>query len=302
MADHTQRLLRSLLPLVMLIGAALACGPRPQEPDSQQSVRQVFETITAEANMPPQPTTVGADEVPATDTPPAPTTAPTATPPDSRSANGETRPIARCQQSITIDADSSEWDFSAGGVWDIAENVFGAGNWNGAGDASGKALLCWTDSSLYIAVNVTDDVHVQTQTGQTAWQGDEVELFFDANLRADFYEDTVDSDDSQLGLSPGDFDELPPAAVRYAPSFLDNINVELAASRPVETGGNYFLEVAIPWSILSVNPQPDTNYGLCLTVSDNDQEGEAVQDSMVSDCEDLFYRDPTTWETVRLMP
>ncbi|MCC6904255.1 MAG: hypothetical protein IT326_00330, partial [Anaerolineae bacterium] len=109
-------------------------------------------------------------------------------------------------------------------------------------------------------------------------------------------------DDVQIGLSPGDFAGLPPSAVRFHPALDESLALMLMAQRPLATGGSYALEAEIPWSILLGSaPQLETNYGLCLSVSDNDQPGEASQDSLVSHCTGLRVVDPTTWLTVRFL-
>jgi hypothetical protein len=78
--------------------------------------------------------------------------------------------------------------------------------------------------------------------------------------------------------------------------------VQVAARQPLEAGGGYQLEAAIPWAVLGISPEGEAAYGLCVALSDDDHVGEAQQDSMVSHCPELQIADPTTWASARLMP
>jgi hypothetical protein len=279
--------------------AALACGPRSQPADTRATVEAVFATVSAEALYSPVPS----DTPTLTEPPPSATASLTPTPPEERTGNGPNLSIARCTHAVSVNGDLGEWA-GQDGVTPISLNTvtFGADEWLGADDLSGQARLCWTDSNLYLAVEVVDDVHVQNQRGATSWQGDEVELVVDADLRGDYYDEVWNDDDYQLGLSPGDFGDLGPAAVQYHPSVNEDVGVQVAARQPLEAGGGYRLEAAIPWAVLGISPKGEAVYGLCVALSDNDHVGEAQQDSMVSHCPELQIADPTTWASARLLP
>jgi hypothetical protein len=296
----TQTIRAALVAAAALTLAALACGPRGSQPaDTRATVEAVYATVSAEALYSPVPS----DTPTATEPPPSATPSLTPTPPEERSGNGPNPSIARCTSAVGVDGDLGEWDEQVGvTTLALSANTFGADEWLGADDLSGQAHLCWTDANLYLAVEVEDDVHVQDQRGAASWQGDEVELVVDADLRGDYYDEVWNDDDTQLGLSPGDFGDLSPAAVEYHPSVQEDVGVQVAARQPLEAGGGYRLEAAIPWAVLGISPKEDTAYGLCVALSDDDHVGEAQQDSMVSHCPELAIADPTTWATVRLMP
>jgi hypothetical protein len=290
----------------MLALAALACNANAQQPDTQATVAAIYLTITAQAEAAGIPTVTPGGTVPAESepsvTPPAATETPTLTPtpPAERSGNGATLAFSRCSAGVVIDGDGSEWAGLSGvSAFALDTNTYGAANWSGVADASAQARACWAASTLYVLVDVTDDAHVQTQQGATAWRGDEVELVFDSDLRGDFYAESWNSDDTQLGLSPGDFGALPPSAVRYHPSVEGLSSIQVAAR---QAGSGYVLEAAIPWAVLGAAPVGSVRYGLCLALSDNDQPGQASQDSMVSHCTRLRVSDPTTWVTVEMAP
>jgi hypothetical protein len=348
------RSIRWLPPLTLLALAALACNAAGFEgPDAEATNAAVYATITAQAATAGIPQTASGERVTATPPPantPAtgtPTVSPTA--PAERTGNGPRLAFPPCGAALTVDGDLADWLSGEGAVFSLDAVTYGATAWSGAddlsgqaqacwtGDAlylfvevtdnahvqtqtggtqwqgdevelvfdadlSGQARACWTGDALYLFVEVTDNAHVQTQTGGTQWQGDEVELVFDADLAGDFYEEEWDADDTQLGLSPGDFADLPPTAVVYRPAYRAAPEVEVAARQPLAIGGNYTLEARIPWTVFGVQPEGGDLYGFCLALSDNDQPGEASQDSMASHCPGLVVSRPVTWTTLELTP
>lgn len=293
---------RAALLGVALAAAALACNAAGAQPSgSQETVVAVYGTITAHAvtagaeNGAPVPT----DE-PATTELPEIEVEPTAssTPPNSRPNNGELVQIGRCEGSITVDANPADWSGAA--RLQLTAATYGRDQWSGTEDLSGDARLCWTDGALYMYIDVTDNAHVQTEYGPTVWKGDEVELVFDGNLRNDFFDRGWSDDDRQMGLSPGNFDDVAAYTTLYRPSIREITEIDLAAE-PSGGAGGYRFEASVPWSVLGVTPQADERYGFCLALSDNDQSNRANQDTMVSHCPRLLTSDPTTWATIELV-
>jgi hypothetical protein len=298
-----------ILPVLVLALASLACGNVPERPDSQATVQAFYATITAQAaSGSPFPTRdvtqapVGPTDAPATNRPTL-TPSITPTPPDARTGLGEFSTIRRCPTDIDIQIDGSanEWDQINAAEILLDEASFGEDEWLGDADLSGRAHVCWTETGLFMLIRVTDDVLVQNEVGLTSWRGDEIEFFFDGDLRGDYYDDSYNGDDAQLGLSPGNFDAIAPNAVMYRPDQekLDADRLLLAARREVGSGANYVLEAAIPWSLLRTVPQANTNYGMCIALNDNDHVGTSQQDTMVGNCSELETPDPTTFATVR---
>lgn len=281
--------------------AALACNAAglSSGEGSQATVAAVYATITAQALTAGPDDTVG-EGVTATAPPPDSGSVDasdfTSTPPAIRPGNGQPVQVPPCQGTITIDGLVGE-AASVGRV-SMVENTYGADEWSGTSDLSGEGVLCWTDDALYVGVEVTDDVHSQDQTGSDSWRGDEVEMVFDAQLQADYDVNVWNNDDTQLGLSPGSFAGLPPSVVEYRPDVRTVPESDIAAQA---AGSGYGLEAVIPWSVLRVDAQAGAIFGFCLALSDNDQPGEASQDSMVSHCPDLFISNPTTWTTLELL-
>lgn len=202
-----------------------------------------------------------------------------------------------------IDGILSEWP----GVerYESAFRVFSAGDWDGTDDLLARWRLAWDANNLFIAVEVTDDAHVQTQTGNQIFRGDSVDMQFDTDRAGDFG-DGVSPDDIQITFSPGDFSANAPSAFRFQGTSDGQIvdatggnNVNVAA---MPTALGYNLEAAIPWSDLNVTPSVGLVLGLALNASDNDSPGTAAQEVMVSHMPGRRLLDPTTWGTLTLSP
>ena len=285
--------------------SALACGNVPQKPDSQATVRAFYGTLTAQAQSgSPFPTSALTEQP--TDATNRPTLTPSITPtaPEARQGNGVNLAISRCPSPVKVDGDEAEWGSMNPRPPTIVLDTptFGESEWQGRDDLSGQAFICWTDAGLYLLVGETDDIHVQNEQGLTSWKGDEVEFFWDGDLQGDFYDTAYTDDDRQLGMSPGNFDNIGPNAVEYRPDLqvLTANQLPVAARRVIGTGGNFVLEAHIPWTVLNTAPEVNATYGMCIALSDNDHVGESRQDTMVSHCINLETPDPTTFASVTL--
>lgn len=275
--------------------------------------REFVETPTVEP-PPVVPTVVGEATVvdlPTTDAPPV--VGPTATTPINPTVTlpgGVTVPEPATSSNVeavrlasppTIDGSLGEW----GGVptYVSAFRVFSAPSWNGTEDLTAVWRLAWDNANLYIGVEVTDDIHVQTQTGNLIYRGDSVDIQFDTNRTGDFG-DGVSPDDFQITFSPGDFATLPPSAFRFQGrtdgSILDAPGGNNVTVDAVQTATGYILEAAIPWSDLNLTPQEGLVIGIALNASDNDSPGTAVQEVMISHVSTRTLTDPRGWGTLTL--
>ena len=208
----------------------------------------------------------------------------------------------RFSQPPAVDGELSEWTGRAS--YTSAYRVYSANGWDGSDDLTAVWRLGWDDDNLYVAVEVTDDTHVQMQTGNQIFQGDSLELQFDTD-RAGDYGPRVSPDDFQIVLSPGDFTRLSPSAFRFRGTndgeMVDAAGHEVSvAARHTDIG--YNLEAAIPWSNLEVTPEPGMVMGLALNANDNDTPGTAAQEVMKSHIPGRTLRNPTTWGTLTLNP
>ncbi|HLV44722.1 MAG TPA: sugar-binding protein [Aggregatilineales bacterium] len=282
-AESGRRLTLSSAVLPEVATAAPTAAPQASAPEATPSV--VASTAPEQdATGLPDPETVATPAV----TPTSPT--------GPRTNGAESVQVPRCSANLAVDGSTD--DLAGTAVVLLEFNTYGEEEWQDPGDLSGEARLCWHEEGLHFAVTVTDDIHVQNQTGRTIWRGDGVELLFDGDLLGDFETQLVDDDDSHIGLSPGDFAASPPAAFVYRP---DGADPSLIAVGAQASGSNdYVIEAVVPWSLLRVTPRPGGAFGFCLSITDNDHTDAANQDSMVSHCPGLLVDNPTTWATLIL--
>lgn len=199
----------------------------------------------------------------------------------------------------TIDGDLGDWPGEA--TVRSAYRVYAYDEWDGSDDLDASWRLAWDTARLYVAVQITDDVHVQTQTGAFIYQGDSVELQVDINPQAGAT--LVNPATSQVILSPGDFAGIPPSAARFRGTDEGELpqvpghSIDVAAR---QTADGYVLEAAIPWSDLNVTPTAGMRLGLALNANDNDTPGAARQEVMMSSEQGRTLRNPSTWGTLIL--
>lgn len=199
-----------------------------------------------------------------------------------------------------IDGNFGDW---AGLPYTITTPVYRPENWTGPADQSATFALSWDGSYLYLAAKVVDDVHVQTQLRENIFKGDSLEILLDADLAGDFNQSTLDGDDYQLGLTPGENRIGGPDAYLWFPTAKTGrpANVSVMAHQD-ESGNGYYLEAAIPWSVFGLSPVANNRFGFVLSSSDNDTPGAAEQQTLLSTDPARKLTDPTTWGTLVLDP
>ena len=138
------------------------------------------------------------------------------------------------------------------------------------------------------------------------FRGDSIEMHLDTQLYEDFTDtwapDDAIQDDFQLGLSPGNFRDVPPEGYIWSPEgwMAGNKggNIRIASQK---TPAGYGLEAAIPWQSLAVHPTDELVLGFSLNVSDNDTPGAARQETMTSQSPSHLWGDPTTFGTLIIL-
>ncbi|MFZ6029352.1 MAG: sugar-binding protein [Chloroflexota bacterium] len=277
----------AVFPAVIVIGSILACNLASRLP-TPAPTSELALTITALSHLlkTPSPAAWTATPVLRTDTPgPLPT------------APGEVRLVtgvsaAYLVEPPLIDGDLYEWSSAK---FLVASPVFGIENWRGIEDLSGHAMFGWDEDYLYVAVHVVDDVFVQNAAQAHLYKGDSVEILMDTRLEWDFYDNTLNEDEYQLGISPGSPSPgLNVEAYQWLPLDREGPRKEVTiASLPYE--GGYDMEVVIPWSVFGIYPQPWQHYGFAISLSDNDKPNTSIQQSMVSNTPERRYAKPITW-------
>jgi hypothetical protein len=199
-----------------------------------------------------------------------------------------------------IDGDLAEW---AGITPYLSTHpVYTAPGWDGTADVAAAWQIGWDADNLYLGVTVVDDVHVQTQSGNQIFKGDNIDLQLDVDRTGD-WGSGLNVDDYQINLSPGNFANLPPSAFRFNATFdggsvdAPGHGIQIAAQQQPH---GYTIEAAIPWRDVNVTPSVGLILGAALNVSDNDTPGTTVQEYFLSTSATRKWSDPTTWGTLTL--
>jgi len=178
--------------------------------------------------------------------------------------------------------------------------VYGANEWENSDDLEGSFAVAWNETYLFLAVKVLDDKYVQNATGEDIYKGDSIELLFDANLYGDLNSTILNADDYPIGISPGkgSIDGKKEVYLWFPSNKSGSIDDAIVASS--RSDGITRVEVAIPWKVFNIVPATGQQYGFGLSVSDNDNPSENVQQSMVSNLPNRKLTDPTTWTVLTL--
>ncbi len=268
---------------------------------------QVLPTSGVPTSAPPTAYLTPTTALPTSTPPPTPTAPPPPTPSPSPLPSPTLPPTYPDREprvyaplaatGITLDGDWSEWPVIYNYV--LKHVVYGADHYSGPGDLSGIYRLAWDATYLYIGVRIGDDRYVQEATGAALYKGDSLEIQVDTNRNGDYFVTSLNNDDFQLGFSAGKPFGAAPEAYRWYPAPLAGPlpQVSIAAQ---DLGGAHLLEIAVPWSVLQVQPYQGLKLGFCLSLSDNDHEGVQEQQTMLSNCPRRRLTDPTTWGTLIL--
>ena len=209
--------------------------------------------------------------------------------------------VARVNESLRIDGDLADWPDVE--VVQSAFRVYNVEGWDGSADLTAVWHVTWDNDFLYFGVEMTDDVHVQTQTGNQIFRGDSVDIQLDTDRVGD-YAPRLSPDDFQVTVSPGNFSDLPPSVFLFRGTSDNQIldapgqHSILVAAQQVE--GGYILETAVPWRDLAMTPREGLVLGAALNGNDNDTVGTAVQEVMMSHVATRTLRNPTGWGTLTL--
>jgi len=238
-----------------------------------------------------------------TNTPLPPTATPTRTPTPTRSYAG---PGMRPKFSMVavyfespprIDASLEDWQQDR---YRIESVVFGKENHKGINDLSGRAMVGWDESNLYLGIRVLDQKYVQNSSGNNLFKGDSLDILLDTDVSSDFYLAALNGDDFQLGISPGSpSPNKAPEVYLWFPKAIEGARDQVdIASR--SRGDGYVVEAAIPWTVFDVKPFTGQHFGFAFSISDNDDPNQNLQESMVSFVPIRTLSDPTTWGDLTL--
>ena len=160
---------------------------------------------------------------------------------------------AKAKAPVVVDAELADW---ADAEWITLNKkqqvVYGVGAWAGPHDVSFKVALKWEPDAVLMAVETTDNAIVQEKASADMWEGDHLEVWFDADLYGDYKEAVNSTDDFQFGFSPGNFQAIPPEIYVWVPSVEAKV-LEQAKIAAKKTQYGYNLEIRIPTVLLFQN-------------------------------------------------
>ena len=218
-------------------------------------------------------------------------------------SNGPDIQAAALTTNIVIDGILSDWLTFPCLEVDRREQVsYGSpGDWKSPQDLSGDACYAWDSTNLYVALRVHDEAIVQQFTGDALWKGDHVELWFDTQLQLDFDEESAGDDDFQLGISPGDFDKIPPDFYIWQPALPKEAYQGQVEYAVIPTEDGYAAELRIPASLLiGLRLAENQAIGVSFEPSDTDTRGGTEQEMMMSYApqSSSHWGNPTFWNNL----
>jgi hypothetical protein len=284
-----------------LIYTAAAQTLTAQQTAAARGTPIVLPSPTSPVVLVPTNTTLPPTSTPLPTNTPLPTASPTSLIP---SPTFTSTPITRTSSEAsslskppTIDGPWDEWTTTQ---YPLKNVVFGAFNWSGASDLQASYRVGWDSQYLYLAVKVFDDVYVQNATGANLYKGDSIEVLLSTNPNADSSTLGLTATDYQIGISPGkpSIGENMEAYLWYPQAKAGSLsNVAIGA---VPMNGGYRIEFAIPWSVFGISPVKGQVLGFAVSVSDNDNKTQDVQQTIISSAPHRVLTDPTSWGLLTL--
>lgn len=179
--------------------------------------------------------------------------------------------------SVKIDGELSDW--SGAGWISLDKKLLYAEDapYGGAGDLSARVAFACDDEAIYVAAEVTDDVHCAEYDGDDIWNSDSLQIGFDPLLNA-----TEDGfygiDDSELGFAL--IDDEPYAHLWHQRICGSAGPMPHAQTAIVRDGSRTRYEAKIPYGTLL--PLTAVYPGGCrMNVVINDSDGEARKGALV---------------------
>ena len=205
---------------------------------------------------------------------------------------------------IAIDGNLQDWPTSPDFTLDKQEQIVYMATpnvWDGPQDLSTKAWVGWTEVGLYFAFDVKDDVHRQTSADETLWHGDHMEIQLDTQLEKDYDNPGMNYDDFQIGLSLGDFENVPIASFAWFNGSNNPGPIQGLQMAYSLTDGGYTLEAFIPAAALpGIMLSEGSILGMNVSASDADDIGQGQQ-LMLSTSKIRTYADPRTFGKITLV-
>jgi hypothetical protein len=286
-----------------LIYTAAAQTFTAQQTSTAQGTPTVLPSATSPIVIEPSNTPLPPTSTPQPTNTPLPTATPTPTnPPPSPTFTSTS--ISRVSSNASflstppsIDGPWDEWTTTQ---YPIKNVVYGTANWSGPSDLQASYRVGWDSYYLYLAVKVIDDKYVQNASGANLYKGDSIEVLLSTNPSADSSLLGLTAVDYQIGISPGrpGIGQNMEAYLWYPQAKAGSLNNVAIGAVPMTDG--YRIEFAIPWSVFGITPIKGQVFGFAVSVSDNDNKSQDIQQTLISSAPDRMLTDPTTWGLLTL--
>lgn len=168
-------------------------------------------------------------------------------------------------EGIKIDGDASDW-----GDRGFLINVLGAATDRpDPRDLDARARLAWDEQRIVVLLRVTDDVADESESLDTLWQRDSIELFLANKIGGEAW--------AQLIVSPGVSKDQPAVRIKTSdkrgPAFAEPLKFDVAVKK---TASGYDAEIAIPLALLGLKPGDEPALQFYVNDADNDGKSKDV--------------------------
>ncbi len=204
----------------------------------------------------------------------------------------KTSSVPRATGPITIDGTTKNWPGIPPEVISGKHLVMGSES----GGVEGSFKLCWDDQYLYVLASIVDPtpLHNPNKKPSVLWDGDALELFIGSEKL-----------DAGGALLFSDRHLLVSAGAGGKAAFYDPQSPEPYACEtllvPGGDGRSYTLEIAVPWTALSVKPVVGTELLFDLAIDDS-TDGSMRHRQITWSGTDKNSSDRTRWGRIKLLP
>jgi hypothetical protein len=174
-------------------------------------------------------------------------------------------------KNITIDGKQFDWGQNGFKVESLSFPSLETDNFPDAESLYASFRLAWNENGLLLLLRVLDDKLEEAPNLDDLGQFDSFELFIGDNASP---ENII-----HVGISPGVDDQQPNLRktswdLRYNNALIKN-KITFEAARNIIPGGGYLAEALVPWKILGISPNQNTEIKFQIYI--NDKDGKNVQ-------------------------
>jgi len=200
----------------------------------------------------------------------------------------------RIAKPLKIDGDLNDWGKQYNVDLSRKEQVHDK-PWGGITDLSGRFMLAWDATNLYIGGVVQDDKFVQPYSAEEIWRGDSVVVGISSSRSVSWEQVGYGDSDHEFGMAL--LNGVTPMIQRLWGLDMGAVKPQVMIKRQ---GTEISYEAAIPWTQLRpLTPQNNLLFGLCFQINDEDGRGRGYMEwgGAMGDA-----KRPGQFPSVRLVP